>query len=42
VLLIDDIIDSGWTLTLASWLLRSKGSGVVHPFTLTRAAARKA
>jgi ATP-dependent DNA helicase RecQ len=41
VLLIDDIIDSGWTLTLAGWLLRKKGSGVVHPFTLARATARK-
>ena len=41
VLLIDDIIDSGWTLTLAGWLLRSRGSGVVHPFTLARATARK-
>jgi ATP-dependent DNA helicase RecQ len=41
VLLIDDIIDSGWTLTLAGWLLRKKGTGVVHPFTLARATARK-
>ncbi len=41
VLLIDDIVDSGWTLTLAGWLIRKKGSGVVHPFTLARATARK-
>jgi ATP-dependent DNA helicase RecQ len=41
VLLIDDIIDSGWTLTLAGWLLRTKGSGVVYPFTLARATARR-
>jgi ATP-dependent DNA helicase RecQ len=41
VLLVDDIIDSGWTLTLAGWLLRRRGSGVVHPFTLARATARK-
>jgi len=41
VLLVDDIIDSGWTLTLAGWLLREKGSGVVHPFTIARATARK-
>lgn len=41
VLLIDDIIDSGWTLTMAGWLLREKGSDVVHPFTLARATARK-
>ena len=41
VVLIDDIIDSGWTLTLAGWLLRQRGSGVVHPFTLARATARR-
>ena len=41
VLLIDDIVDSGWTLTLAGWLLRQGGSGTVHPFVLARATARK-
>ena len=41
VLLVDDIVDSGWTLTLAGWLLRKNGSGAVHPFTLARATARK-
>ena len=41
VLLIDDIVDSGWTLSLAGWLLRKNRSGVVHPFTLARATARK-
>jgi ATP-dependent DNA helicase RecQ len=41
VLLVDDIIDSGWTLALAGWLLRQKGSGLVHPFTLARATARQ-
>jgi ATP-dependent DNA helicase RecQ len=41
VLLVDDIVDSGWTLTLAGWLLRTHGSGAVHPFVLARAAARK-
>ena len=41
VLLVDDIIDSGWTLTYGGWLLRKNGSGVVHPFTLARATARQ-
>lgn len=41
VLLVDDITDSGWTLTLGGALLRSHGSGPVHPFTLARASARK-
>ncbi len=40
VLLVDDIVDSGWTLTLAGWLLRMNGSGRVYPFVLARAAAR--
>ena len=35
VLLIDDAIDSGWTLTIASALLRQSGSGLVYPATLT-------
>jgi ATP-dependent DNA helicase RecQ len=40
VLLIDDILDSGWTLTIAGYLLRQQGSGVVHPFTLAKATSR--
>jgi len=40
VLLVDDIVDSGWTLTMAGWLLRSHGSGPVHPFTLAQATGR--
>lgn len=42
VLLVDDIIDSGWTLTMAGWLLRTHGSGIVYPFTLAQATARNA
>lgn len=37
VLLVDDIIDSGWTLTMAGYLLQKHGSGTVYPFTLARA-----
>jgi ATP-dependent DNA helicase RecQ len=40
VLLVDDIIDSGWTLTMAGYLLRSHGSGEVYPFTLAQASSR--
>lgn len=40
VLLLDDILDSGWTLTVAGALLRESGSGIVHPFALARATAR--
>jgi ATP-dependent DNA helicase RecQ len=41
VLLVDDIVDSRWTLTMAGWLLRTHGSGVVYPFALACATARK-
>jgi ATP-dependent DNA helicase RecQ len=40
VLLVDDIIDSGWTLAMAGYLLRENGSGPVIPFTLARATGR--
>lgn len=40
VLLIDDIIDSGWTLTIAGYLLRESGSGIVYPFALAKATGR--
>jgi ATP-dependent DNA helicase RecQ len=32
VLLIDDIVDSKWTLTVIAALLRQAGSGPVFPF----------
>ncbi|WP_062318398.1 RecQ family ATP-dependent DNA helicase [Demequina maris] len=34
VLLVDDSTDSGWTLTVASRLLRRAGAEAVHPFVL--------
>jgi ATP-dependent DNA helicase RecQ len=34
VLLVDDMVDSRWTLTVAAWLLRSCGSGEVFPLAL--------
>jgi ATP-dependent DNA helicase RecQ len=34
VLLIDDMVDSRWTLTVAAWLLRKSGSGEVWPLAL--------
>jgi hypothetical protein len=34
VLLVDDMVDSKWTLTVASYLLRRHGSGPVHPLAL--------
>jgi len=40
VLLVDDVVDSGWTLTLASISLRLNGSGPVYPFALAKASLR--
>ena len=37
VLLVDDIVDSRWTMTVAAWLLRSHGSGEVYPLALALA-----
>jgi ATP-dependent DNA helicase RecQ len=34
VLLVDDMVDSRWTLTIISALLRERGSGSVFPFAL--------
>jgi len=40
VLLVDDTVDSGWTLTVVAALLRETGSGPVHPFVLADASSR--
>jgi ATP-dependent DNA helicase RecQ len=34
VLLVDDVIDSGWTMAVLSALLRQSGSGPVYPIAL--------
>lgn len=39
VLLVDDVVDSKWTLTVVSALLRRQGSGIVLPFALAASAA---
>ena len=36
VLLVDDMVDSRWTLTVAAWLLRQHGSGEVWPLALSQ------
>jgi ATP-dependent DNA helicase RecQ len=38
VLLVDDMVDSKWTLTVAAFLLRTNGSGPVHPLALASTA----
>jgi len=34
VLLVDDMVDSRWTMTVAAWLLRTNGAGEVWPLAL--------
>ena len=34
VLLVDDMVDSRWTMTAAAWLLRANGGGPVWPLAL--------
>lgn len=37
VLLVDDMIDSGWSLTLIGWMLRERGVSKVFPYVLSKA-----
>jgi len=41
VLLVDDLVDSRWTMTVAGSLLRAAGSGPVLPFALAEARGRE-
>lgn len=36
VLLVDDMVDSRWTLTVFAWMLRKNGSGEVWPMALSQ------
>jgi ATP-dependent DNA helicase RecQ len=36
VLLVDDFVDSGWTLAYVGQVLRQAGSGTVYPFALAQ------
>ncbi|MEX2553037.1 MAG: hypothetical protein WD627_08580 [Actinomycetota bacterium] len=40
VLIVDDMFDSGWTLTVIGVALRESGSGPVFPFALAAAVSR--
>ena len=40
VLLVDDVVDSRWTFTVAAWELRRRGSGPVWPLALATAGGR--
>jgi ATP-dependent DNA helicase RecQ len=40
VFLVDDVVDSGWTLTVVTALLRKAGSGAVFPIALAKQVLR--
>ena len=40
VLLVDDVVDSSWTLTLAAALLRQAGTSAVYPYALATTTAK--
>ena len=40
VLLVDDIVDSGWTMTIAAALLRQAGATAVYPFALATTSVK--
>jgi ATP-dependent DNA helicase RecQ len=40
VLLVDDVVGSRWTVTVAGWLLRDAGVEAVHPFALAEVIGR--
>ena len=40
VLLVDDVVDSRWTFTVAAWELRRRGCGPVWPLALAHAGGR--
>ncbi len=41
LLLVDDLIDSQWTMTVAGWLLRTHASGKVFPLALSYSGGRQ-
>ena len=41
VFLVDDTVDSRWTLTVSAWLLRKNGSGEVWPVALSQASHKE-
>lgn len=41
ILLIDDMVDSKWTLTVCGYMLREKGAGLVYPFAIASTAGMR-
>ena len=40
ILLVDDVVDSAWTLTIASALLLQTGTSIVYPFALATTSSK--
>ena len=40
ILLVDDLVDSGWTLAVIAALLQQAGSGLVYPVALATASVK--
>lgn len=41
ILLIDDMVDSKWTLTVCGYMLKQKGAGLVYPFAIASSAGMR-
>ncbi|MDD3894263.1 MAG: RecQ family ATP-dependent DNA helicase [Syntrophomonadaceae bacterium] len=41
ILLIDDMVDSKWTLTVCGYMLRKKGAGMIYPFAIASTAGMR-
>lgn len=41
ILIVDDMVDSRWTLTVAAYMLRKSGAGKVYPFALAKSSGNE-
>jgi len=39
--LIDDMVDSKWTLTVCGYMLKQRGAGLVYPFAIASTAGMR-
>lgn len=41
IILIDDMVDSKWTLTVCGYMLKKKGAGLIYPFAIASTAGMR-
>ena len=41
IILIDDMVDSRWTLTVCGYMLKKKGAGLIYPFAIASTAGMR-